>query len=119
MVSLAFAVAASATFPVLFMSVLWKDCTTRGATIGGFLGLITAVGLTIVSKSVWVDVLHHAAAIFPYTSPALFSMSIGFAGIWLFSILDHSDRARLDRAGYAAQKVRSETGVGASAPSGH
>ncbi|MDB5794152.1 MAG: cation acetate symporter [Noviherbaspirillum sp.] len=119
MVSLAFAVAASATFPVLFMSVLWKDCTTRGATIGGFLGLITAVGLTIVSKSVWVDVLHHGAAIFPYTSPALFSMSIGFAGIWLFSILDHSDRARLDRAGYAAQKVRSETGIGAAAPSGH
>jgi cation/acetate symporter len=46
MVSLAFAIAASANFPVLFMSVLWKDCTTRGATIGGFMGLITAVGLT-------------------------------------------------------------------------
>ena len=38
MVSLAFAIAASANFPVLFMSVLWKDCTTRGAVIGGFLG---------------------------------------------------------------------------------
>ena len=35
MVSLAFAVAASANFPVLFMSVLWKNCTTRGALIGG------------------------------------------------------------------------------------
>jgi cation/acetate symporter len=88
MVSLAFAVAASATLPVLFMSVLWKDCTTRGATIGGFLGLITAVGLTVVSKSVWVDVLGHKEAIFPYTSPALFSMTAGFAGIWLFSVLD-------------------------------
>jgi cation/acetate symporter len=43
MVSLAFAIAASANFPVLFMSVLWSKCTTRGATIGGFLGLITAV----------------------------------------------------------------------------
>ena len=30
MVTLAFAIAASANFPVLFMSVLWKDCTTRG-----------------------------------------------------------------------------------------
>jgi cation/acetate symporter len=119
MVSLAFAVAASATFPVLFMSVLWKDCTTRGATIGGFLGLITAVGLTIVSKSVWVDVLHHEKAIFPYTSPALFSMIAGFVGIWLFSIVDHSPRARLDRVGYEAQKVRSETGIGAAAASGH
>ncbi|WP_042876718.1 cation acetate symporter [Cupriavidus necator] len=119
MVSLAFAVAASATFPVLFMAVLWKDCTTRGATIGGFLGLITAVGLTIVSKSVWVDVFGYTDAIFPYTSPALFSMIVAFVGIWLFSTLDHSERARIDRAGYPAQKVRSETGIGASEASGH
>ena len=119
MVSLAFAIAASANFPVLFMSVLWKDCTTRGATIGGFLGLITAVGLTVVSKSVWVDVFGYKAAIFPYTSPALFSMTAGFVGIWLFSILDNSDRARIDRDGYEAQKVRSETGIGAAGASGH
>jgi cation/acetate symporter len=119
MVSLAFAVAASATFPVLFMSVLWKGCTTRGATIGGFLGLITAVGLTILSKSVWVDVLHHPQPIFPYTSPALFSMIAGFGGIWLFSVLDRKERARLDRQGYVAQKVRSETGIGAVGASGH
>ncbi|CAN7759351.1 Cation/acetate symporter ActP [compost metagenome] len=119
MVSLAFAVAASATFPVLFMAVLWKDCTTRGATIGGFLGLVTAVGLTIVSKSVWVDVFGYKDAIFPYTSPALFSMTAGFVGIWLFSMLDKSDRARIDRAGYEAQRVRSETGIGAAGASGH
>ncbi|WP_132257259.1 cation acetate symporter [Paucimonas lemoignei] len=119
MVSLAFAVAASANFPVLFLSVLWKNCTTRGATIGGFIGLITAVVLTILSKSVWVDVLHNEKAIFPYTSPALFSMIAGFVGIWLFSILDNSERARLDRAGYEAQRVRSETGIGAAAASGH
>ena len=119
MVSLAFAVAASANFPVLFMSVLWKNCTTRGATIGGFIGLITAVGLTILSKSVWVDVLGNKTAIFPYTSPALFSMIAGFAGIWLFSVLDTKDRARLDREGYIAQKVRSETGIGAAGASSH
>ena len=119
MVSLAFAIAASANFPVLFMSVLWKDCTTRGATIGGFIGLITAVALTVLSKSVWVDVFHNAKEIFPYTSPALFSMTAGFAGIWIFSILDRSERARIDRAGYEAQRVRSETGIGASGASGH
>jgi cation/acetate symporter len=119
MVSLAFAIAASANFPVLFMSVLWKDCTTRGATIGGFLGLGTAVVLTVLSKSVWVDVLGNSAAIFPYTSPALFSMTVGFVGIWLFSILDKGPRASLDRAGYEAQRVRSETGIGAAGASGH
>jgi cation/acetate symporter len=119
MVSLAFAIAASANFPVLFMSVLWKDCTTRGATIGGFLGLGTAVVLTVLSKSVWVDVVGHSEAVFPYASPALFSMTAGFVGIWLFSILDKSPRASLDRAGYEAQRIRSETGIGASGASGH
>ena len=119
MVSLAFAVAASATFPVLFMSVLWPNCTTRGATVGGFLGLFTAVALTVLSKSVWVDVFHNASAIFPYTSPALFSMTAGFVGIWLFSITDSSPRAKLDREGYEAMKVRSETGIGAEGASGH
>ena len=120
MVSLAFAIAASANFPVLFMSVLWKNCTTYGAAIGGFIGLATAVVLTILSKSVWVDVLHMAdLPVFPYASPALFSMTAGFLGIWLFSTLDNSARAKEDRAGYLAQKVRSETGIGAAGASGH
>jgi cation/acetate symporter len=121
MVSLAFAIAASANFPVLFMSVLWKDCTTRGAVIGGFLGLISSVLLTVVSPSVWEATLGNpkGSALFPYASPALFSMTIGFVGIWLFSILDRSARAKVDRAGFLAQQVRSETGIGASGASGH
>ena len=119
MVSLAFAIAASANFPVLFMSVLWKDCTTRGATIGGFLGLFSALILTILSKSIWVDILHNPTAIFPYQSAALFSMVIAFVGIWFFSITDKSERARIDRAGFEAQTVRSETGIGAVEASGH
>jgi cation/acetate symporter len=121
MVSLAFAIAASANFPVLLMSVLWKDCTTRGAVIGGFLGLISSVALTIVSPAVWEATLGHpkGSALFPYASPALFSMTIGFVGIWLFSILDKSPRAAQDRAGFLPQQVRSETGIGASGASGH
>ena len=121
MVSLAFAIAASANFPVLFMSVLWKDCTTRGAVIGGFLGLISSVALTVVSPSVWEATLGNpkGSALFPYTSPALFSMTIGFVGIWLFSILDNSKRAKIDRAGFLGQQVRSETGIGAAGASGH
>jgi cation/acetate symporter len=121
MVSLAFAIAASANFPVLAMSVLWKDCTTRGAVIGGFLGLVSSVALTIVSPSVWEATLGHpkGSALFPYASPALFSMTIGFVGIWLFSVLDKSPRAAVDRAGFLAQQVRSETGIGASGAAAH
>ena len=121
MVSLAFAIAASANFPVLFMSVLWKDCTTRGAVIGGFLGLISSVLLTILSPSVWEATLGNpkGSALFPYTSPALFSMTIGVVGIWLFSILDRSSQAARDRGGFLAQEVRSETGIGATTASRH
>ena len=121
MVSLAFAIAASANFPVLFMSVLWKGCTTRGAVIGGFLGLISSVALTVVSPSVWEATLGNpkGSALFPYTSPCLFSMTIGFLGIWLFSMLDSSARSKVDRAGFLAQQVRSETGIGAAGASGH
>ncbi len=121
MVSLAFAVAASANFPVLFLSILWKDMTTRGAVIGGFLGLISSVLLTVLSPSVWEATLGNPAgsAPFPYTSPALFSMTLAFLGIWLFSVTDKSRRAAVDRAGFLAQQVRSETGIGASAASAH
>ena len=119
MVSLAFAIAASANFPVLFMSLMWKNCTTRGAMIGGFLGLGVAMLLTVLSKSIWVDIFGNAEAIFPYTSPALFSMIAGFGGIWLFSITGRSERARIDRAGYPAQALRGETGIGISAASAH
>ncbi|WP_342618897.1 cation acetate symporter [Rhodoferax sp. GW822-FHT02A01] len=121
MVSLAFAIAASANFPVLFMAVLWKDCTTKGAVIGGFMGLISSVALTVVSPSVWEATLGNpkGSAWFPYTSPALFSMAIAFVGIWLFSIMDRSANAAKERAAFPAQQVRSETGLGASGASGH
>ncbi|WP_374355161.1 cation acetate symporter [Thermomonas sp.] len=121
MVSLAFAIAASANFPVLFLSLLWKDCTTRGAVIGGFLGLVSSVVLTVLSPSVWEATLGNEAgsAPFPYTSPALFSMSIAFFGIWFFSITDRSKQAAKERDAFKAQQVRAETGLGASRSSGH
>ncbi len=121
MVSLAFAIAASANFPVLFMSVLWKDCTTKGAVIGGFAGLVSSVALTVVSPSVWEAVFGNpkGSALFPYTSPALFSMTIAFASIYIFSKLDNSAQAAKEREAFEAQQVRSETGLGASGASGH
>ena len=63
--------------------------------------------------------LGNAAAIFPYSSPAIFSVPLAFLTIWLVSILDKSPRAAIDRAGYADQEVRSETGIGAYRASGH
>ena len=121
MVMLAFTVACSGHFPVLFMSVLWKDCTTKGAVAGGTVGLIAAVVLTIGSASVWEAVLKYpkGSAWFPYNSAALFSMLSAFLVIYLVSKFDNSAQAQKERGLWADQLIRSETGVGASGASGH
>ena len=121
MVMLAFTVACSGNFPVLFMSVLWKNCTTRGVVVGGSVGLLLAVVLTIGSASVWEAVMGNpkGSAWFPFNSAAIFSMTAAFFTIWLVSILDNSDQAKKERALYPAQQLRSETGLGAAGASGH
>ncbi|WP_137885250.1 cation acetate symporter [Pseudomonas sp. 2FE] len=119
MVGLAFSIAASCNFPVLFLSMYWKNLTTRGAMIGGWLGLVTAVGLMILGPTVWVQVLGNAQALFPYEYPALFSMIVAFAGIWFFSITDKSTAAADERARFLPQFVRSQTGLGASGAAAH
>ena len=121
MVMLAFVIACSSNFPVLFMSVLWKNCTTKGAVVGGFVGLASAVVLTIGSASVWEAVMLNpkGSAWFPYNSAAIFSMTAAFVTIWLVSILDNSEQAKKERALYPSQQLRSETGLGASGASGH
>ena len=119
MVGLAFAVAASANFPILILSIYWSKLTTRGAFIGGFIGLLTAVILVVLSKTVWVDIFGFKDAIFPWTHPALFSVSAAFIGIWFFSITDSSARAEEDKSGFEAQKIRGETGIGADGAVDH
>ena len=121
MVGLAFAIAASCNFPVLVMSIFWKGLTTRGALIGGFLGLISAVVGVIFSPAVWEVTLGFAKGSAPVRldNPALFSMALAFIGIWLFSILDRSARAEVDRDGFDAQFVRSQTGIGAAGATAH
>ncbi|MBP6807736.1 MAG: cation acetate symporter, partial [Chromatiaceae bacterium] len=121
MVMLAFTVAASANFPVLFMAVLWKNCTTRGAVAGGIVGLVMSVSLTVVSPAVWEATLGNpkGSALFPFSTPAVFSITAAFFVIWLVSILDRSPQAKKERALYPDQMTRSETGVGASLASSH
>ena len=119
MVGLAFSIAASCNFPVLFLSMFWSRLTTRGAVYGGWLGLVSAVTLMILGPTVWVKVLGHAQAIFPYEYPALFSMGLAFAGIWFFSITDSSQNAADEHAKFLPQFVRSQTGLGASGATSH
>jgi cation/acetate symporter len=119
MVGLAFAIAASANFPILFLSMYWQKLTTRGAFIGGFAGLMTAIILVILGPIVWVDILGNAQAIFPYKYPALFSVIVAFVCIWFFSVTDKSERGREERAQFEHQFIRSQTGIGAHGATEH
>ncbi|WP_175728677.1 cation acetate symporter [Burkholderia ambifaria] len=114
MVGLVAAVAASANFPVLAMSIFWRGMTTRGAVLGGGLGLASAVALTVLSKSVWVDVLHHAHAPVFLDNPALVSVPLAFFGIVVGSLADRGERARRERDAFAQQEFYAQTGVLAS-----
>ncbi|AKA38964.1 cation/acetate symporter ActP [Yersinia ruckeri] len=119
MVGLAFSIAASCNFPIIFISMYWDKLTTRGALVGGWLGLITAVVLMILGPTIWVKILGHAKPIYPYEYPALFSMIVAFVGTWLFSITDHSETGKKERLLFKAQFIRSQTGLGASRGGDH
>jgi cation/acetate symporter len=94
MVGLAFSVACCANFPVLVLSMFWKGLTTRGAVIGGVVGLLTAVVLIILSKAVWVDTLKFLI-LQSIHSMVLQSLQCHCrSSCWFFSITDHSARAQ-------------------------
>ncbi|HEJ8089732.1 cation/acetate symporter ActP [Serratia liquefaciens] len=119
MVGLAFSIAASCNFPIIILSMYWSRLTTRGAMIGGWLGLLTAVILMILGPTIWVQILGHEKPIYPYEYPALFSMIVAFVGTWLFSVTDSSLAGQQERERFRAQFVRSQTGLGISQGSSH
>ena len=119
LVALAFGVASSVNFPVLILSMYWRGLTTRGAIAGGYAGLVAAVLLVVLSKSVWVTVLGNAQALFPYDQPALFSMPLAFLITFIVSKLDNSAEAQAERAAFEDQYVRAQTGFGAAEASSH
>ena len=100
---------------------LADETTAQSQMIGGFLGLTTDVVGVILSPAVWEATLGNpkGSAPVPLDNPALFSITIAFAGIWLFSVLDRSARANVDRGGFDAQYVRCQTGIGAAGATTH
>lgn len=119
MVGLAFAIAASSNFPVLVLSISWRGCTTRGATIGGFIGLFTATAWVVLSSTVWVDVFGFAEAITPFPNPGILSIPLAFISIWFFSVTDKSADAATEKAAFDGLSVRAQTGLGVSQASAH
>jgi len=110
MVGLAFAIAASANFPALLMSIVWKRFTTWGAVWSILVGAVTSVGMIVLSKTVWVDLFHFEHAIFPMKNPAIFSMSAAFLAGIVASLLTPEPEAQ---SKFESEKLRTYLGIGA------
>lgn len=110
MVGLAFAVAASANFPALFMSIVWKRFTTKGAVSSIITGLVLATVLIILSPTVWVDVFKNPAPVFPLKNPGLISMAAAFIVGIIVSLATREPQAE---ARFEEEKLRTYVGIGA------
>lgn len=78
MVGLAFAIAASANFPALLLSMLWRRFTTNGAVLSMLVGTISALVLIYLSPAIQIDILKHDSAVFPLKNPGLVTIPLSF-----------------------------------------
>jgi cation/acetate symporter len=97
MVSLAFAIAASANFPALVLSIFWRRCTTSGAVASMAVGTVVTVGLIWLSPTIQVDILQRDGAWFPLKNPALLTIPLSFLVGIVASLLTPAE-AHLDEA---------------------
>jgi cation/acetate symporter len=87
MVGLAFAIAASANFPALVLSIFWRRLTTAGAQTSMLVGTVSTIVLIYLSPTIQVDVLKHADAWFPLRNPGIVTIPLSFATAIAVSLL--------------------------------
>jgi cation/acetate symporter len=110
MVGLAFAVAASANFPPLLLSIVWRRFNTTGAVASIAAGAVSSVVLIVLSPTIWVDLLQNPAPIFPLRNPAIVSMPISFLAGFIGSLVTREPEAE---AKFDDEKLRTYLGIGA------
>jgi cation/acetate symporter len=102
LISLVVGIAASSNFVLLVLAIYWRGLTTRGAVIGGGVGLVSSIVLTVLGPAVWVKTLGFAAPVFALDPPTLVTLPLAFAVCIGVSLLDRSRQAARDRAQYDA-----------------
>jgi cation/acetate symporter len=110
MVGLAFAIACSANFPPLLLSIVWRRFNTAGAVSSIVVGATLSVLLIVLSPTVWIDLLGNPTAIFPLRNPAIVSMPAAFLAGIVASLLTREPTAE---AMFDDEKLRTYLGVGA------
>ena len=107
---LAFAIACSANFPALLLSIVWRRFTTAGAVASILTGSILTVVLIVISPTVWVDILGNPTAIFGLRNPAIVSMTVSFIVGAVVSLMKREASAE---AAFEDEKLRTYLGIGA------
>ncbi len=115
MVGLAFAVAASANFPALLLALTWRRFNTTGAVVGVLVGVISSIGLVILSPGVWPGPDSEGSP-WPLANPGIVSIPLGFIGCWLGTVLSREGHTQRT---FHELYVRSETGIGAERAAMH
>jgi cation/acetate symporter len=110
MVGLAFAIACSANFPALLLSIVWRRFTTAGAVASILTGSILTVVLIVASPTVWVDIMGNPEALFGLRNPAIVSMTVSFLVAFGVSLATREPSAE-ER--FDDEKLRTYLGVGA------
>jgi cation/acetate symporter len=78
MVGLAFAIAASANFPALVLSIFWRKFTTHAAQMSMLAGTFSSLILIYFSPTIQIDILKNTSAWFPLRNPGLVSIPLSF-----------------------------------------
>lgn len=108
--AIALALAASVNFPILLLALYWRNLTSRGVLIGGWIALIASIILVILGDNVWVQLLGNEKAIFPYIYPTIFTLPLCFVAVWIFSKTDSSRLAQEQRSAFEQQVIVAELG---------
>ena len=87
MVGLAFAIAASANFPALLLSIFWRQFTTRAAQASMLIGTASSLLLIYLSPAIQIDILGNASAPFPLRNPGLVTIPLSFAVAILVALI--------------------------------
>ncbi|RDB32889.1 cation acetate symporter [Exiguobacterium sp. RIT594] len=111
LVSLAFAVAASANLPVILLTIFWRRFNTGGAVTGMVVGLFSSLLLVALSPNIWAvdgSALFVGEALFPLSNPGIVSIPLGFLGAIVGTLVTKSDEVA---GNFERILVKANTGI--------
>jgi cation/acetate symporter len=124
--TLGMSVAASASFPVIVLSIFWRRFTTAGAVAGLSGGLLAAIGLILAGPNfMGIDPpnaiasarhLFQANPWFPLENPGILSVPMGFLAAFAGSLCSKEPGADVK---FNELMVRANTGLGAERAATH